>query len=331
MISERDEFYVNDEILNSFGRYSGLLYYLADYAYHIARERAKPEADRDPDFIEKRIKEFIERIPYRYLSFYEPYDKQVLIRTLEYAKSSSDDFYLFPLPDNPAVWVKSAYRNTKLKDPEYMKKLFSMRVSRIEKIDDPIVQLAVSLYAPKFEKKERLRNWDARMNDFRLRYMEVLALYEDKRLYPDATGTMRFTCGTVKGYTPYDAVWYKPFTTLSGMIDKNTNIPPFDVPKALADLQADGDLGDWIDPELQDVPSCFLMTGDITGGNSGSAVMNRHGQLIGLAFDGNYEAMTSDWQFQKDIQRTIAVDIRYILFITQKYAKAQWILDEMGL
>lgn len=331
LMEERKSFYAHDNILDSFGYYSGLLYYLADYAYEVARERAKPEADRDPKFSEKRVKEFVERIPDRYLSFYEPYDKRVLLRALRKAGSASGDFYFFELPQDPAQWVETAYSKTDLKDPEYAEELFSMSASRIEELDDPIIQLAVSLYPPKFEKKERMYNWDARINDLRGQYIELLDLYREKSLYPDATGTIRFTYGYVKGYQPRDAVWYLPFSTLSGVIAKNTGEKPFDMPQKLAELKNNSDPGEWTDPELKDVPACFLMTGDITNGNSGSAVMNRHGKLIGLAFDGNYEAMTSDWQFQEAIQRAIAVDIRYVLFITQKFAGAQWILDEMGI
>jgi hypothetical protein len=331
LIRERESFYEYDRILDNFGYYSGLLYYLADYAYEVAKEREKPEQDRDPEFSEKRVKEFVERIPYRYLSFYEPYDERVLVRAIREAKDAPEGFYFFELPEDPATWVDRAYRNTELKDPEYVKDLFSMRASRIESLDDPIVQLAVSLYPPKFEKEERMRNWNARMNELRERYLEVLDVYYDHPLYPDATGTMRFTYGTVKGYQPRDAVRYLPFTTLSGVIAKDRDEEPFDMPDELAELQRSADLNRWTDPELGDVPSCFLMTGDITNGNSGSAVMNRHGALIGLAFDGNYEAMTSDWRFQKEIQRVIAVDIRYVLFLTRKFAGAQWVLEEMGL
>jgi hypothetical protein len=164
------------------------------------------------------------------------------------------------------------------------------------------------------------------MNDLREQYMELLAIYTRKPQYPDATGTMRFTYGYVEGYSPRDAVYYEPFTTLSGVIAKNTGVEPFDMPEKLGEIT---DKGDYVDPELDDVPSCFLTTNDITNGNSGSSVMNRKGELIGLAFDGNYEAMTSDWMFLPDIQRTIVVDIRYVLFITEKFANAGWIVEEM--
>ena len=91
------------------------------------------------------------------------------------------------------------------------------------------------------------------------------------------------------------------------------------------------DYGNWVDPELNDVPVAFLHQCDITGGNSGSPVMNAKGELIGVAFDGNYEAMISDWQYDYELQRTISVDIRYVMFVTEKFANAGFILDEMGV
>lgn len=327
LLKEKESFYAYDSILDNFGYYSGTLYYLADYAYEVARERAKPEADRDPDFSEKRVREFIEKMKYRFYSYYAPYDQKALAYALKKAALAPDGFYYFNLPANPDTWVVDAYSKTKLGNPEYIDRLFSMRASQIEELDDPIVQLAVSLYAPKFEKKERLRNWDARINDLREQYIELLGIYSRSPQYPDASGTIRFTYGTVEGYTPSDGIYYKPFTTFSGMIAKNTDIYPFNMPSEMSKIK---DLGKWVDPELNDVPSCFLLTTDITNGNSGSSIMNRNGELIGLAFDGNYEAMTSDWMFQPEIQRTIGVDIRYILFITEKFAGANWIIEEMG-
>jgi hypothetical protein len=325
MLKEKESYNEFDKILNAFGYYSGTLYNFAEYAYEIARERDKPEADREPDFSEKRIKEYVERIPYRFYSYYEPYDQEALIYAINKNLSASKKYYM-DLPQNPRSWVQDAYKKTKLHDPEFVKRLFSMSASRIENIDDPIIKLAISLYAPKFEQKERNKIWSAKMYELREQYIELLGSYTRKPQYPDASGTIRFTYGNVEGYSPRDAVYYKPFTTLSGVKDKNTGVEPFNMPKKLAEIQ---DYGKWIDPELQDVPCCFLLTTDITNGNSGSSIMNRNGELIGLAFDGNYEAMTSDWLFQPEIQRTIGVDIRYILFITEQFAGGKWIVDEM--
>jgi len=142
---------------------------------------------------------------------------------------------------------------------------------------------------------------------------------------------LRFTSGNIKGYSPADGVMYSPFTTLKGVIQKNTGEEPFNVPDKLTELYNKKDYGRWEDPNLKDVPVAFTHQCDITGGNSGSPVMNAKGELIGLAFDGNYEAMISDWQYDYDLQRVISVDIRYVLFVTEKFSNAGFILNEMGL
>ena len=116
---------------------------------------------------------------------------------------------------------------------------------------------------------------------------------------------------------------------MQGVVEKNTGAEPFDAPSALVDLSVKKDYGQWADPVLKDVPVAFLNTCDITGGNSGSPVMNARGELVGVVFDGNYEAMISDWQYDAELQRAISCDIRYVLFVTRKFANAGFILDEM--
>jgi hypothetical protein len=103
------------------------------------------------------------------------------------------------------------------------------------------------------------------------------------------------------------------------------------MPAKLKELHQTRDFGNWVDPDLNDMPIAFLHTTDITNGNSGSPVLNAYGEMIGIAFDGNLEAMLSDWKFDPAIQRTISVDIRYVMFVTEKYAGADYLLEEMGL
>lgn len=152
----------------------------------------------------------------------------------------------------------------------------------------------------------------------------------DKTFYPDANFTMRLTYGTVEDYYPGDAVRYEYFTTLDGVMEKeDPNNWEFVVPDKLKELWLDKDFGMYGDGEM--MPVCFLTNHDITGGNSGSPVINGDGELIGLAFDGNWEAMSGDIAFEPALQRTINVDIRYVLFIIDKYAGAQNIIDELTI
>ena len=152
-----------------------------------------------------------------------------------------------------------------------------------------------------------------------------------KSLYPDANSTMRMSYGSVQDYMPADAVHYDYVCTANGILEKY--IPgdfEFDAPKRLIELIEKKDFGTYAD-ENGELVVCFLSTNDITGGNSGSPIMNGKGELIGLAFDGNWEAMSGDVNFEPRLQRTINVDIRYVLFIIDKYAGATNLIDELDI
>ncbi|NDD36266.1 MAG: serine protease, partial [Flavobacteriia bacterium] len=148
---------------------------------------------------------------------------------------------------------------------------------------------------------------------------------------PDANSTMRMTFGKVGSYEPKDGVTYNYYTTLDGVMQKEdaTN-PEFEVPQRLKDLYNAKDYGQYADANGK-LPVGLITDNDITGGNSGSPLINGKGELIGVAFDGNWEAMSGDIFFEDELQRTISVDIRYVLFIVDKYAGARHLVDEMTL
>jgi len=153
----------------------------------------------------------------------------------------------------------------------------------------------------------------------------------DKAFYPDANSTMRFSYGQVLPYSPADAVEYDYVTHLSGVMEKeDPENDEFIVAPKLKELYETKDYGPYADKDGRMVV-CFLTNNDITGGNSGSPVINGKGELIGLAFDGNWEAMSSDIAFIPGLQRTIVVDVRYVLFIIDKFAGAGHLVDELTI
>ena len=153
-----------------------------------------------------------------------------------------------------------------------------------------------------------------------------------KPSYPDANSTMRLTYGHVLPYSPKDAVLYKHYSTVKGVLEKeDPENPEFIVPAKLKSLIEAKDFGRYADPSDGLVHVCFLTNNDITGGNSGSPVLNAKGELIGLAFDGNWESMSSDVMFEPDLQRCICVDIRYVLFLVEKLGGASHIINELTL
>ena len=159
----------------------------------------------------------------------------------------------------------------------------------------------------------------------------LLEWKKDEPSYPDANSTMRLTYGTVKSYSPRDGVLYRHYTTLNGVMEKeDPDNYEFRVPSGLKALHEARDYGQYADADGE-LHTCFLTNCDITGGNSGSPVLNADGELIGLAFDGNWESMSSDVMFEPELQRCICVDIRYVLFIMDKFGGAGHLLDEMNI
>ncbi|MGI8669927.1 MAG: S46 family peptidase, partial [Aridibacter sp.] len=135
--------------------------------------------------------------------------------------------------------------------------------------------------------------------------------------------------GKVKGYSPREAITYTPFTTLDGIFEKDTGRDPFDAPDKLRELWRTKNYGNHAVNGT--IPLDFLTTNDIIGGNSGSPVLNGKGEQVGIAFDGNYEGLGNDFFFNPSLGRTIVVDIRYVLFLTDKFGDAGWILKEMDI
>ena len=197
---------------------------------------------------------------------------------------------------------------------------------------DPVYLTATSFFNTATGVSKDLSQFDAGLaTGKRLWIAALLEMVPEKTLYPDANSTMRLSYGTVQDYDPRDAVTYKYYTTLQGVVDKyKPGDYEFDVPKRLIELNNKKEFGRYGSSKGY-MPVCFLTTNDITGGNSGSPVMNGNGELIGLAFDGNWESMSGDIAYEPELQRTIVVDIRYVLWLMDVYSGAKNLVDEMTI
>ena len=233
-------------------------------------------------------------------------------------------------------FARKAIESTKFKSFDELKKLFNASAADIRAIDDPALKLvvaAVEEVAPLSKKVQQFNN-----NVLQVRPQYVAAMQEFRQAikrglpyYPDANFTLRFTYGDIRGYKPRDAVTYDYQTSLGGVIAKDTGEEPFDVPEKLKELYLKKDFNGYVDQRLNDAPVDFLATTDITGGNSGSPMMNGRGEIIGLAFDGNYEGLGGDYAYDISSNRTIGVDIRYVLFLTEKFGGASYLFNEMQI
>lgn len=218
-----------------------------------------------------------------------------------------------------SVLVDEGRYNAFLKNPN---------LKKFEK--DPSLQLTNSFY--NFLMTQAMANGavQEKLNKAERLFVDGLRKsYPDKVFYPDANSTLRVSYGQVLDYFPADAVHYDYVTYVDGILEKeDPKNEEFIVPAKLKELILKKDFGKWHDKEGR-LPVCFISNNDITGGNSGSPVLNGNGELIGIAFDGNWEAMSGDIAFEPALQRTINVDIRYVLFVIDKYANAQRLLEEL--
>ena len=181
------------------------------------------------------------------------------------------------------------------------------------------------------EKREKAH--EGAMAALRPIYVAALREYAGGKLAPDANSTLRVTYGTVRGYAPKEgAEVYYPFTTATEMVAKHTGEGEFNAPANILEQVKAKNYGSYASDVVDgDLPLDFLADLDITGGNSGSATLDKNGRLVGLAFDGNYEAMASDWIFMPKITRSIQVDIRYVLWVMDAVDGADHLITEMGL
>ena len=194
--------------------------------------------------------------------------------------------------------------------------------------NDLAIAMAMSIYE-RYSQGTTPEIQDKFDRGYRLFVRGLRELMPEKAWYPDANSTMRLTYGPVGDYKPADAVHYDFVTTANGILEKKDNSnPEFIVPERLEQLIKARDFGPYAD-ENGELVVCFIHGTDITGGNSGSPVMNADGDLIGLAFDGNWEAMSGDIAFEHQLQRTISVDIRYVMWILDKYAGCTNLIEEM--
>ncbi len=306
-------------------------------------ERKKPDLEREKIYGDKVFNQTSKTFFLQQNDLHLPVDELMLaemLRRLAALNAHQDINAFSPIlqsPESIEAFAKSSVAATKLGDAEFLKTCLSLSPIALQKVDDPFVKLMVELYPTYLQLREKDKDREGRLSRL---YGELFNVKREFSLagqgstgvlVPDANGTLRLTYGRVEGYSPVDAVYKAPITSLTGMLAKSTGMEPFNSPHKITELYAARDFGSYRFKDKNDVPVAILYSTDTTGGNSGSPVLNAGGELVGLNFDRTFEATINDFAWDHSYSRSIGVDIRYVLWITEKVYGANHLIAEMGI
>jgi len=312
--------------------------------YRLAVEKQKPDAERERGYQERdlpKIKARLNRMSRRYD---ETVDKAILLHFLElYAALPQSERLVevdkaFNLTNgfNKAkqkALLDDMYANSKLADEKARLWMADLEFSQINASADPFIQYAKAIFTVMKQIEDQDKEIAGKQQAARPALMEAIIAYNkslNKPVYADANSTLRVTYGTVGGYSPQDGLVATPFTSLEGLLAKNTGVEPFNSPEKQNELIKQKLYGDYTGG-MNTVPVNFLSNVDTTGGNSGSPTLNGKAELVGLLFDGVYESIIGDWDYDANLNRSIHVDSRYMLWVMDKVDNAQNLLKEMNI
>jgi len=317
----------------------------AERLYRFAIEREKPDAEREPGYQDRDLSRLQQSM--RVIS--RRYDEQVDKATLSYMLSryaelpeqyrlnSLDNFYQIGQEfDQGKVEqiIEDAYALTTLDEEAVRLGWMEKSIDDFRQSSDPLIQYAVASHEERMALEMEAKELSGELQQWRPRYLEAVIAYGrslGRPIYADANSSLRVTFGQVLGNQPKDGLVNQPFTKLEGIVGKDTGVEPFNAPQKQLDLIRQKHYGEYLLPAIGSVPVNFLSTVDITGGNSGTATLNSKAQLVGLLFDGVYESIIGDWDFDENRNRAISVDSRYMLWVMEHMDSATNLLEEMTI
>ena len=296
-----------------------------------ANEKQKPDLDREARYMERNLPQTIRYTRLLASRIHREADSRILTRLLTEAialpEGQQIDALASVLGESPDKHVLTAFVNNLFDGSDFssdeLDRLMQLDVAQLEQEQNPFIQLARALYPEVVENRERNRERKGKLDVLQGHLLDVKQQYAGAAFIPDANSTFRMTFGYVRGYSPADAVWYAPITTLAGVMQKATGISPFNPPEKLTELARKDN--------FSTVPVAILYDTDTTGGNSGSPVMDSRGNLVGVNFDRATEATINDYAWSSAYSRSIGVDIRYVLFILKHFAGMETLLQEMSI
>ncbi|HEX2865733.1 MAG TPA: S46 family peptidase [Ignavibacteriales bacterium] len=313
---------------------------LADLALDYAMDKEKPEGQRKQAYLEKNLPQLKKNISVIYGTFGLEADRIFLKRMLldasefpEASRISSVDKITQGKDKDKAIdeFIEKAFSSNKLSDENYFLSLLGKNYSELISLNNPLISLAVDLRKETASYDDEKSAIDGTLDELSARLIEVKRLWQRKSFIPDANSTLRLTYGHIRGYSPADAVYNSPFTTIQGVIEKSYLAGEYRIPEKLRELYKNKDFGRFYSEKIKGLPVAMLYDMDTTGGNSGSPIMNAYGELIGVNFDRTYEATINDYAWNEAYSRSIGVDIRYVLWVTEKIGGADFILKELGV
>ncbi len=306
---------------------------LAYTVYDAAKERQKEDLDRESAYMDRNFDQTVQQLLLAQNDLDIQTDTQIMAGMMEFlaiAKGESHDADAKVQQDMDDL-ASEFFQRTKFSDQAFLQDSLSKSVEELEALDDSAIKMVVSMYPRLMEIRSRNKQREGQLNQLYGDLITVKKQFLSKQFVPDANGTLRLTIGSIKGFSPEDAVYKSPITTLRGVIEKTTGKEPFVTPSALIERYEAGDFGSYVHPKLGQVPVNILYDSDTTGGNSGSPILNAKGELVGVNFDRAFEATINDFAWNEGYSRSIGVDIRYVLWITGTVFQAQHLLEEMGV
>jgi hypothetical protein len=309
--------------------------------YRLAIERQKPDAEREQGFQQRDLQTFEGGLRQMERRYVPAMDRELQRYWLnEYTKLpaaqkvAAIDTWLDGSDAKAIDRALDRLGRSELVEADARLKWFAADRAAFEKSRDPAIRYAVAIMPTLLAWEQAQKTSTGEVLVLRPRYLQAVADYRKSQgrfVYPDANSSLRITFGNVRPYTTLDGVQHTPFTTIDQIPPKVTGEDPFEAPQALLDAVTAKRHGGLADRALKTVPVNFLSDLDVTGGNSGSPVLDARGRLVGLLFDMNWESVSSNWVFDADMTRTISVDQRYMRWIMQEVYPAPQLLQELGL
>lgn len=300
----------------------------------------KPDSLRAAAYQSNNLEKTKQALRDQFRDHHEPTDQAFLTEMMYRATTLPEDQRIRVIDDvlkgktsrdQIADWVKQAYAKARVRTAADLESFLKVSPKDMAKLKDPMIELVRGLTPLILSLRDAKDRREGALNKYYGLYAEAKQLYQKTDFIPDANRTLRFTFGFIRGYSPADATYYQPFTTVSGLADKSTGVEPFDAPKKLLDLFKTKTFGPFRHKRLNNLPVAMLYNTDTTGGNSGSPVLNAKGELVGLNFDRTFEATINDYAWSEDYSRSIGVDIRYVLWVTSQFGGAGHLLQEMNV